>query len=96
VRHVYIVTYDIANPKRLRRVFKTMKGFGKHLQFSVFQCDLPAIDLIRMQDILTMIINAEEDQVLIFNLGPTESCPIKSIQTIGLPAKLTKRATQVV
>lgn len=49
--------------------FQNDEGFGKHLQLSVFQCDLPAIDLIRMQDILTMIINAEEDQVLIFNLG---------------------------
>lgn len=96
MRHLYIVTYDIAHPKRLRRVFKVMKGFGLHIQFSVFQCDLPAIDLIRMQSILEMVINAEEDQVLIFDLGPTESCPIKSIQSVGRPAKVVRRGSQVV
>lgn len=96
MRHLYIVTYDICNPKRLRRVFKVMKGFGMHIQLSVFQCDLPAIDLIRMQSILEMVVNAEEDQVLIFDLGPTESCPIKSIRSVGRPAKVVRRGSQVV
>ncbi len=34
---MYIVTYDIANNRRWRRVFKTMHGFGEWLQLSVFQ-----------------------------------------------------------
>jgi len=38
--HLYLVTYDIRDDKRLRRVFKTMKGFGEWLQLSVFQCRL--------------------------------------------------------
>ena len=36
----YIVTYDIADARRWRRVFKTMNGFGEWLQLSVFQCRL--------------------------------------------------------
>ena len=36
----YIVTYDISNNKRWRRVFKTMNGFGDWVQLSVFQCRL--------------------------------------------------------
>ena len=40
MRRLYLVAYDICDPKRLRKVFKTMRGFGEHLQFSVFQCDL--------------------------------------------------------
>src|SRR5690606_2499180 len=38
--HLYLVTYDIRDDKRWRRVFKTMKGFGEWLQLSVFQCRL--------------------------------------------------------
>ena len=37
---LYIVAYDIADQKRWRRVFRTMKGFGRWLQLSVFQCRL--------------------------------------------------------
>ncbi|MCY4239233.1 MAG: CRISPR-associated endonuclease Cas2 [Rhodospirillaceae bacterium] len=37
---IYIVTYDISDTRRWRRVFKTMHGFGEWLQFSVFQCRL--------------------------------------------------------
>ena len=31
---LYIVAYDIAEPKRWRRVFKVMKGYGHWLQLS--------------------------------------------------------------
>ncbi len=43
MRTTYIVCYDIANDKRLRKVFKTCGNFGDHLQFSVF--GLPYIRL---------------------------------------------------
>ena len=33
----YIVTYDIADPKRLRQVYDTMRGYGTWLQLSVFR-----------------------------------------------------------
>ena len=38
---------DIADDKRLRFVFKTMRAYGDHLQFSVFECQLTAADLAR-------------------------------------------------
>lgn len=96
MRRLYIVTYDICDPKRLRRVFKTMKGFGVHLQLSVFQCDLPAMDLIKMKETLAEIINHAEDQVLIIDLGPTEGRPIKHIEALGLSATMVERRAQVV
>jgi len=39
---LYIVTYDIGDERRWRRVFKLMKGYGRWLQLSVFQCRLSA------------------------------------------------------
>ncbi|MBX3234720.1 MAG: CRISPR-associated endonuclease Cas2 [Nitrospiraceae bacterium] len=96
MRRHYLVTYDIADAKRLRRVFKTMKGFGAHLQFSVFQCDLPDIDLVRMKAALTEIIDQREDQVLIIDLGTTESNPIKRIESMGIKAEWEERRARVV
>ena len=96
MRRHYIVTYDICDAKRLRRVFKTMKGFGAHLQLSVFQCDLPDIDLVRMKAALTEIIDPREDQVLIIDLGSTESHPIKRIESMGIKAELEERRARIV
>lgn len=95
MRRHYLVTYDIADPKRLRRVFKTMKGFGAHLQLSVFQCDLPEIDLVRMRAALTEIIHHTEDQMLIIDLGATESNPVKRMESLGLKAEMEERRPRV-
>lgn len=96
MRRIYIVTYDISDPKRLRRVFKTMKGFGVHLQLSVFQCDLPEIDLVRMRSALATVISATEDKVLIFDLGPTENSPIRRVIALGQPVRIFKREPRVI
>lgn len=39
---LYIVTYDTADQKRWRRVFRVMEAYGHWLQLSVFQCRLTA------------------------------------------------------
>src|SRR5260221_13904653 len=72
MRHTYIVCYDIADPKRLRRVFKVCKDFGEHLQFSVFECDLTASEKLVFEEKLLVEIRREEDQVLFIRLGPAE------------------------
>jgi CRISPR-associated protein Cas2 len=73
-----------------------MKGFGAHLQLSVFQCDLPEIDVIKMKAALAEVINHQEDHVLIVDLGPTEGRPIKSIESLGKGFTQVKRHAQVV
>ncbi|MDD4792699.1 MAG: CRISPR-associated endonuclease Cas2, partial [Firmicutes bacterium] len=40
MRRRFIVCYDISDPKRLRKMYRTMRGFGDPLQKSVFTCDL--------------------------------------------------------
>ncbi|MFZ4984434.1 MAG: CRISPR-associated endonuclease Cas2 [Blastocatellia bacterium] len=79
----YIVTYDISDQKRLRRVFRTMKGYGDPLQYSVFQCDLSASERILMVEALSAIINQREDQVMLINIGPAENRGRQSVETLG-------------
>jgi CRISPR-associated protein Cas2 len=92
MRRLYLVAYDICEPRRLRKVFKTMQGFGEHLQLSVFQCDLTAIDRIEMQAALEEIIDHNQDKVLMIDLGPTDLSPVKNIQAIGKQVKVVRRA----
>ena len=72
MRRLYIVAYDISDPKRLRRVFKTLKGYGEHLQLSVFRCDLSDSQRLRLAAKLGATIEHAEDQVMFVDLGPSE------------------------
>ena len=85
MRHTYIVCYDIAEPKRLRRVFNVCKDFGQHLQFSVFECDLTASEKLVFEEKLSAEIKREEDQVLFIRLGPAEQRGQREITALGLP-----------
>src|SRR5262249_47430658 len=64
----YLVAYDIANPKRLRKVARNCEDFGLRRQFSVFLCRLAATDLVRLKSRLYDIINLDYDQVLFIPL----------------------------
>jgi CRISPR-associated protein Cas2 len=85
VRNTYLVTYDISNDHRLRQVHKTMRGFGDHLQYSVFECQLTRTDLARCRHLLGAIINHREDQVLFVDLGPVEGRGDRVISAVGRP-----------
>ena len=85
MRRTYIVCYDIADPKRLRNVFRKMRAWGDHLQFSVFECQLRSVDLVRLRAELAEIINHDKDQLLFVDLGPTEGRGDRVITALGKP-----------
>lgn len=85
MRISYLVCYDICDDKRLRRVFKTMRSYGDHLQFSVFECQLTPSDLARCRAELSAIIHHSEDQILFVNLGPAEGRGDRVITALGKP-----------
>lgn len=68
-QRLYIVAYDIGDPKRWRRVFRVMKGYGEWLQLSVFQCHLTATRHAELVALLDGIIHHDEDHVLMFDFG---------------------------
>ena len=83
MRSTYIVSYDIADEKRLKKVFKTMRDFGDHLQYSVFECQFTPADLARCRHALSEIIHHEQDQVLFILLGPAEGRGERVISALG-------------
>ncbi len=67
--HLWIVTYDVADQKRWRRVFRIMKGRGEWLQLSVFQCRLSRRGMVELRAALADIVNHNQDHVLFLDLG---------------------------
>lgn len=79
----YIVAYDISDDKRLRKVYKTMCGYGDPLQYSVFRCDLSAREKVELVAALSSIIQHREDRVMIVDLGPASGRADERIETLG-------------
>jgi CRISPR-associated protein Cas2 len=83
MRNTLIVTYDICDDKRLRKVFKTLRNWGDHLQYSVFECQLTDSELTELKSLLSQIIHQDLDQVLFIDLGPSEGRGERVIEAIG-------------
>ena len=92
-RKRYIVSYDIASPKRLRQVARIAEGFGYRLQYSVFECLLDPLRLEEMKAKLVETIHHTEDQVLFIALGTKRSDSSLAIESLGIPYKEHSRIT---
>lgn len=69
MRRHFIVSYDIADATRLRKVHKTLCDFGDGIQLSVFSCQLSKKDRAMLEARLAKIIHHHQDQVIFVDLG---------------------------
>ena len=96
MRKRYIVSYDIRDDKRLRLVYKAMCGFGDHIQYSVFRCDLSARERVEMIAALNPLIDHEDDQVLVIDLGPVDGRAADCVEAVGRAYTNPERSAVVI
>ncbi len=70
-KHWHLITYDVRDPKRLRRVAKALEGYGTRVQLSVFRCRLNRQSLEKLHWELNQLMDPE-DALLVIPL--CESC----------------------
>ena len=83
MRSLYLVSYDVCHPKRLRRVYVHICGFGEWVQYSVFLCRLNRMEKIRLLDQIGRLIKLDEDRVMIVDLGPAEGRGADCVEFLG-------------
>lgn len=94
--NIYIVSYDITDDDRRNDVFQYLRRWGDHLQYSVFRCELSRKDRAEMRTRLARLINDDHDQILLFDLGPTNGRARDSVDALGLPYTHPERHAIVV
>ena len=92
---LFIVTYDIADQKRWRRVFKTMHGYGEWSQLSVFQCRLSRRRRAELETRLRELVKHGEDHVLLIDVGPADKVEL-AIESIGKKFSQIERRAVVI
>lgn len=92
---LYIVTYDIADAKRWRRVYRLLRGYGRWLQLSVFQCRLTASRRATLAMRLEGLIDHRADHVVILDLGDADRVELR-IESLGKSVDKVERRAIVV
>lgn len=92
---VWLVTYDITDDGRLRRVYKLLRGYGDRLQYSVFRCILSDRQLATLKDKLGEAIDHASDQVLFVPLGSPDAERTWRHWTLGVPIAHPERVVRI-
>ena len=79
----YLVGYDIADARRLRKVARLLEGFGYRVQYSIFICDLSQAAYEELTESLHEHIDTTEDRV--FLLPVCRSCQRRMVE-LGTPS----------
>ncbi|MFZ2634111.1 MAG: CRISPR-associated endonuclease Cas2 [Desulfosalsimonadaceae bacterium] len=65
---ITLVTYDITDPKRLRKTHEFLKEFGINTQKSVFECDIDDTALKAIRRFCRETLDLDEDNVRIYKI----------------------------
>jgi CRISPR-associated protein Cas2 len=87
-RRRYLVAYDIRDPKRLRKVHKTMLAFGWSMQYSVFLCDLDRVEFFSLETEIAKHIHHGVDSVAMVDLGDPSERGRQCFTFLGAPPTL--------
>ena len=79
-RTLYVVAYDIPSDRRRTRVHKTLCGFGRWTQYSLFECYLSDKELVALRGKLDKLLRPQEDSVRFYHV--CAACVAK-VQTVG-------------
>ncbi len=74
---IYMICYDIADPKRLKKASHTLEDYGIRTQYSFFQCEISNEKAKELIKILLSIVDEKKDSLFIYPL--CESCNKKVI-----------------
>jgi CRISPR-associated protein Cas2 len=68
-----VASYDIPNTRRRTQVMKCLKDFGRHVQFSVFECDLTPPQLEQLRQRLRPLLHPPMDNVRLYFLSEDDA-----------------------
>ena len=91
----YLVSYDIADQDRLRRVHNIVKASAVRVQYSVYEALMTDKERVLLEERLKQVINQKEDQVIFLDLGSGYRTELPEITTLGLVYKPQVRGSVV-
>jgi CRISPR-associated protein Cas2 len=76
-----VVSYDVVDDKRRVKLAKCLLGFGRRVQYSVFECELTPTNLKQLQQKVRDLIDPATDSVRFYFL---DAAAVQRIQVLGI------------
>jgi CRISPR-associated protein Cas2 len=89
----YVIAYDIPDDKRRKKVFDLLEGYGKRVQYSVFECVLTQAKYDELCLKLKKQVKLKEDSVRFY---PLSRHTLGQVETWGVGPDMTQAPGSVV
>ena len=80
-RILYLACYDISDPRRLRKVHRTVQAYAIGGQESFYECWLTESDRTELLERIQSIFDPGEDRFRLFRLNPNAETVFMGIAT---------------
>lgn len=90
---LYVVAYDIPNDKRRKKVSDLLSGYGKRVQYSVFECLLTSAKYKELCSRLNKVVKLKEDSIRFY---PLSRHTLEQVETWGVGPPLTEPPRSVI
>ncbi len=74
----YLITYDIENDKRRKKISDELEAFGYRVNYSVFECELNQTKLRKLKEKIEELVDIKYDSVRFYHI--CENCLSKSFE----------------
>ena len=74
----YLITYDIENDKKRKKISDELEAYGYRVNYSVFECELNQTKLKKLKDILDELVDKKYDSLRFYHI--CENCVPKSFE----------------
>lgn len=82
----YLVTYDIPDDKRRKKIADILTGYGSRVQYSVFECVLNGKQYRELKTRLKKVFKSEEDNLRFY---PISDHTLQQVEIWGGGSPLT-------
>ncbi len=82
----YVVAYDLPDDKRRKKVSDLLEGYGKRVQYSVFECVLSQAKYEELRSRLKKVVKLSEDSVRFY---PLSRHTLGQVETWGVGPSVT-------
>ncbi len=94
--HRFLIAYDIPNDRRRHAISVILQGFGQRVQYSVFMIDCSPGKIPILRHELEETMKAEEDSILLCDLGFSKLVDSKVISRLGISRSTMPPKTMII
>ncbi len=93
----YVISYDISKTKARNKVAKLLEGYGRRIQYSVFECEIEEASYARLYEkLLKQTLESGTDSICIYRLCKKCAGDVVTIGTARQGAASLKESAIIV